>query len=264
MGRWNSACRRRCVASSPVGCTDLLWRALAAAAAFVATHDPSAAGTRYPGCVFHQMTGLWCPGCGLTRGTTSCCASPRAALVTTCSHLWRSLWSLWRGWDAEDVVGRPPIRVPHSIGRWLAVTAPALALVYTVLRNLPSPATLPRALGLGLPGIGLGGGTAAGEDRVDAGERRLVERHVEARSEAPSNWSMVRGPMMGHVTRLDAVARQAQRRPGSRRARRRGSPTSPAGDAASRCAGVPAATADAGGSLLSTPPSSHPTAGSTE
>lgn len=42
---------------------------LAGGAVLVATNDPSAAGSRFPACVVRTWTGLWCPGCGLTRGT---------------------------------------------------------------------------------------------------------------------------------------------------------------------------------------------------
>ena len=39
-----------------------------AAAVFVTLNDPAAPGSHYPQCVFRTSTGLWCPGCGLTRG----------------------------------------------------------------------------------------------------------------------------------------------------------------------------------------------------
>jgi hypothetical protein len=113
--------------------------ALAGAAAFVATHDPSAAGTRYPGCVFHQMTGLWCPGCGLTRGTYELLHGHLGAALGYNLFTPVALAVVvvaWLGWLRMSW-GASAIRVPHSIGRWLVVTAPVLALVYTVLRNLP-------------------------------------------------------------------------------------------------------------------------------
>ena len=37
--------------------------------AYVAGHDPNVGGSVYPVCPFHAMTGLWCPGCGMTRAT---------------------------------------------------------------------------------------------------------------------------------------------------------------------------------------------------
>ena len=42
--------------------------AVAAAGAWVLQRvDPNAAGSPLPGCVFYQFTGLYCPGCGMTR-----------------------------------------------------------------------------------------------------------------------------------------------------------------------------------------------------
>jgi len=40
--------------------------ALVAAAAAVFAFDPARVGI-FPTCPLHQMTGLWCPGCGSTR-----------------------------------------------------------------------------------------------------------------------------------------------------------------------------------------------------
>lgn len=40
---------------------------LAVAGAWVLYHYPPATSTFYPQCVFHQVTGLDCPGCGTTR-----------------------------------------------------------------------------------------------------------------------------------------------------------------------------------------------------
>jgi Protein of unknown function (DUF2752) len=113
--------------------------ALAGAAGFVATHNPGAGGTRYPGCVFHQMTGLWCPGCGLTRGTYELLHghlgtalgynvfTPVALAVVVVA------WLVW----IRTSWGAPAIRVPQGLARLLAVTAPVAALIYAVLRNLP-------------------------------------------------------------------------------------------------------------------------------
>lgn len=39
---------------------------LAAGFGYVAVHDPSVPGA-FPQCLFHQATGLHCPGCGSTR-----------------------------------------------------------------------------------------------------------------------------------------------------------------------------------------------------
>lgn len=112
--------------------------AIATGAAFVATNDPAASGSMYPGCVFHQMTGLWCPGCGLTRGTYQLLHGHLGAalsynIFTPVALLAIAVaWLAWlrTSWDA-------PIHWPRSTGRWMAVILPATVLGYGVLRNIP-------------------------------------------------------------------------------------------------------------------------------
>lgn len=121
--------------AAPIACG----AGLAAAAAFLTTHNPGAAGSRYPACVFHQMTGLWCPGCGLTRGTYQLLHGHlRAALgdnLFTPLAL-AAIVVVWFGWLRVSW-GAAPIRVPKRAGRWLAVVLPVVVGVYGVLRNLP-------------------------------------------------------------------------------------------------------------------------------
>jgi Protein of unknown function (DUF2752) len=113
--------------------------ALAGAAAFVATHNPGAAGAGYPGCVFHQMTGLWCPGCGLTRGTYQLLHGHLGAALGYNVFTPLALAAIvvaWVGWLRVSF-GGPPIRIPQRAGRSLSVIAPVLVLAYGVLRNIP-------------------------------------------------------------------------------------------------------------------------------
>jgi len=121
---------------APIACGG----ALATAAAFLATHDPAAGNSLFPRCAFHQATGLWCPGCGLTRGIYQLLHGHVGAalsynLFTPVAVV--AMAVAWLGW-LRVAWGAPPIRVPQWAGRWLAVALPVLILVYGVLRNIPA------------------------------------------------------------------------------------------------------------------------------
>lgn len=111
---------------------------LIAGAAILHANDP-ATSTRYPRCPFHVMTGLYCPGCGTTRGL---------------HHLLHGRVATAFGYNALMVasvpllayaVGRTAIRTlrpgarprprpPRAAWMWLIVAA---VVAFGVLRNLP-------------------------------------------------------------------------------------------------------------------------------
>jgi Protein of unknown function (DUF2752) len=124
----------------PLGCG----AAMAGAAALVAFYDPAAPGTHFPGCIFHTTTGLWCPGCGLTRGFHQLLTGhPMAALGENVfvPVVLVAVVASWYGWLRESW-GRPAHPWHARSLRWLhrsmQTVMPAALVVYGVLRNIPA------------------------------------------------------------------------------------------------------------------------------
>jgi hypothetical protein len=89
-------------------------------------------------CLFHSLTGYYCPGCGLTR----------AGRLAAHGHLWAAFRMnplafalgapllVWTGiWGYCRLKGRPVPQFPA----WAAWAALAAILGFWVLRNLPFP-----------------------------------------------------------------------------------------------------------------------------
>ena len=112
--------------------------AMAAGAAYVVANPPGDGGL-YPPCAFHAVTGLWCPGCGITRGVHAMLTGDLGAAIGF--NLFTPIvvvaaivgWITWvqhtRGRTLPWSGRRPP-------PAWFVVL-PAVLVVYAVLRNLP-------------------------------------------------------------------------------------------------------------------------------
>jgi hypothetical protein len=105
---------------------------------YVAVTDPAHHQTLIPPCPFHAATGLWCPGCGLTRATNAFLHGHFMAgfgynLFTPL--LFALIGWTWLAWTGK-AFGRAipePAAVPKKV--WAGVIV-AVA-VFTVARNIP-------------------------------------------------------------------------------------------------------------------------------
>ena len=91
----------------------------------------------YPPCPFHELTGLYCPGCGsarvlheLAHGHVLDACGNNILIVALAPFLivWAAV-SLWRGVRYNE----PPLRVPLGAARILLI----VIVVFWVARNLP-------------------------------------------------------------------------------------------------------------------------------
>ncbi len=132
-GRVGATSRRMQAAALATGA------ALAGAAALVALNDPSAPGSRFPSCAFHATTGLWCPGCGLTRATHHLLTGDVAAALSSnvfTPFVLAAIVACWVTWTLGTFgreVRNPILRLPAWSGPALVV----LLVVFGVARNLP-------------------------------------------------------------------------------------------------------------------------------
>lgn len=100
------------------------------------TFDPSAAGSLFPSCLFRDLTGWYCPGCGMTRALHALVHFDFARAVAMNVLLVAGLPLLalmgLQGFTRRALLPGAVARVAFD-GRWWI----GALLVFGVLRNLP-------------------------------------------------------------------------------------------------------------------------------
>ena len=124
----------------------LPWLALAAVAVLAAVwllrmFDPNAAGSPFPPCPFRAITGLFCPGCGITRALHALVHFDLARALAMNAMLVLSLPLLavmvLQGYTGRTLLPRAAARVVFDGRWWIAAMA-----AFGVLRNVPAFAWL--------------------------------------------------------------------------------------------------------------------------
>jgi hypothetical protein len=120
---------------------NLGWLALAACGVLAAvwllrTFDPNAAGSLFPPCPFRTITGLFCPGCGITRALHALVHFDfaRALAMNAMVVLSLPLLALMalQGFSRRAVLPKAVARVVFDGRGWIAAMA-----LFGVLRNVP-------------------------------------------------------------------------------------------------------------------------------
>src|SRR3954466_12905048 len=99
--------------------------------AYVAANDPNRSGAAFPACPFHATTGLWCPGCGMTRATYALLHGEFGAAFS--ANLFLPVFAVlavagWVTWFLPTIGREPPRpiwRLP--VGVWIGFGASLLA-----------------------------------------------------------------------------------------------------------------------------------------
>ena len=126
--------------SAPAAVRAAVTAALVAAVAggvwLLRTFDPNAPGSLFPPCLFRTFTGLYCPGCGITR-MAHALAHGDLARAADMNLMVVAMLPALAALAANEATSRrllPPAlsRPLYSPKAWLAVV-----VVFGVLRNLP-------------------------------------------------------------------------------------------------------------------------------
>ena len=88
-----------------------------------------------PVCPFHIATGLWCPGCGLTRASVKLVQLDFAGALRM--NIFAPVFVAMFLWATAAYVFSPKIPRPTSMPSWVWRSVLVAALLFGVVRNLP-------------------------------------------------------------------------------------------------------------------------------
>jgi hypothetical protein len=112
---------------------------LAAGASYIAVANPGTDSAFIP-CPFRSLTGMWCPGCGLTRATASLSQGDLGQALRFNALVFAALAAVivaWSLWFWQEFTKRRLQLLPDRLRPLVASITVAVLLGFGVLRNLP-------------------------------------------------------------------------------------------------------------------------------